>query len=73
MYRVVHQVAYYRVSHALVDLGWVDLDLGSSPGWWAATVATYCPSRASQQNPVHEEMGRPVPFVDICHSTASFY
>ena len=26
-------------------LGWVDLDLGSSPGWWAATVATYCPSR----------------------------
>ena len=26
-------------------LGWVDFDLGSSPGWWAATVATYCPSR----------------------------
>ena len=26
-------------------VGWVDLDLGSSPGWWAATVATYCPSR----------------------------
>ena len=26
-------------------LGFVDLDLGSSPGWWAATVATYCPSR----------------------------
>ena len=26
-------------------LGWVDLDLGSSPAWWAATVATYCPSR----------------------------
>ena len=23
-------------------LGWVDLDLGSSPGWCAATVATYC-------------------------------
>ena len=22
----------------------VDLDLGSSPGWWAVTVATYCPS-----------------------------
>ena len=36
---------YYRASHVLVDLGWVDLDLGSSPGWWAATVATYCPSR----------------------------
>ena len=28
-----------------MDLGWVDLDLGSSLGWWAATVATYCPSR----------------------------
>ena len=26
-------------------LGWVDLDLGSSHGWWAATLATYCPSR----------------------------
>ena len=26
-------------------LGFDDLDLGSSPGWWAATVATYCPSR----------------------------
>ena len=25
--------------------GFVDLDLGSSPGWWAATLATYCPSR----------------------------
>ena len=25
--------------------GFVDLDLRSSPGWWAATVATYCPSR----------------------------
>ena len=27
------------------QLGWVDLDLGSSPRWWAAAVATYCPSR----------------------------
>ena len=26
-------------------LGRVDLDLGSCPGWWAATVATYCSSR----------------------------
>ena len=25
--------------------GFVDLDLGSSPSWWAATVVTYCPSR----------------------------
>ena len=33
----------YRVSHLVADLGWFDLDLGSSHGWWAATVATYCP------------------------------
>ena len=35
----------YRVGLVVWQLGWVDLDLGSSPGWWAATVATYCPSR----------------------------
>ena len=35
----------YRVDHHVSDLGWVDLDLGSSPGWWAAIVASYCPSR----------------------------
>ena len=23
----------------LANLGWVDFDLGCSPGWWAATVA----------------------------------
>ena len=23
-------------------------DLGNSPGWWAATIATYCQSRTSQ-------------------------
>ena len=36
---------YYRVAHHVSDLGWVDFDLGSSPGWWAAIVASYCPSR----------------------------
>ena len=35
----------YRVTLVVEYLGWVDLDLGSSPGWWAATVVTYCPSR----------------------------
>ena len=35
----------YRVTMVVAYLGWVDLHLGSSPGWWAATVATYCPSR----------------------------
>ena len=39
------ELPLYRASHVLQDLGWIDLDLGSSPGWWAATVATYCPSR----------------------------
>ena len=27
------------------SLGFEEENLGSSPGWWAATVATYCPSR----------------------------
>ena len=36
----------YRVTLVVEILGWVDLDLGSFPAWWAAvTVATYCPSR----------------------------
>ena len=39
------QVMIYRASHVLVDLGWVDLDLRSSPGWWASTIATDSPSR----------------------------
>ena len=24
----------YRVTHMVANLGWVELDLGSSPGWW---------------------------------------
>ena len=27
------------------SLGFEDEDLGSSPCWWAATLATYCPSK----------------------------
>ena len=30
------------------SLGFEDDDLGSSPSWWAATVATYCPSRPGE-------------------------
>ena len=30
------------------SLGFEDEDLGSSPGWWAAAVATYCPSRRGE-------------------------
>ena len=33
------------MTHLVANLGWVDLDLGSSPRLVAATVATYCPSR----------------------------
>ena len=28
-----------------LGLGYVDLDFGSFLGWWATTIATYCPSR----------------------------
>ena len=24
----------HRVTHLVANLGWVDLDAGSSPGWW---------------------------------------
>ena len=35
----------YRETLVVEYIGCVDLVLGSSPGWWADTVATYCPSR----------------------------
>ena len=35
----------YWVTLVVEHLGWVELDLGSSPGVWAAALATYCPSR----------------------------
>ena len=38
----------YRVRQVVVHLASVDKNLGSSPGWWAATVATYCPSRLGE-------------------------
>ena len=41
----VWRVYRARVTLVVEYLGWVDLDLGSSSDWWAATVATYCPSR----------------------------
>ena len=39
------RIKHYRVGLVVWQLGWVDLDLGSPPGWRAAIVATYCPSR----------------------------
>ena len=41
----------------VVHLDFVDSDLGSSPGWWAVTAVTYCPTggwnipNLSQPNP----------------------
>ena len=32
---------HYRVIQKITDFGWVDLDLGSSLGWWAATYYGY--------------------------------
>ena len=40
----------YRVIHSNIYMGWLDSDIGSSPGLWAATVATYCPSRQEQHS-----------------------
>ena len=40
-----HSISSPTLIQSGLRLGWVDLDLGSSPGWWAASVATYCPSR----------------------------
>ena len=47
----------YRVTMVVVHLGWVDSDLGSSPGRWAVTAAICCPTggwnilNLSQPNP----------------------
>ena len=39
----------HRVTLVIEYLGWVDLDLGSSPGWWAGTVATYSLGRQVEE------------------------
>ena len=46
----VFRLAEYWVGLVVWQLGWADLDLGSSPGWWAAAVATYCPSRPGEHS-----------------------
>ena len=59
-YKVPHMLAWcciYRVTMVVVHLGWVDSDLGSSPGRWAVTAAICCPTggwnilNLSQPNP----------------------
>ena len=50
-------ISQYRVAMVVVHLGWVDSDLGSSPGRWAVTAAICFPTRGwnilnlSQPNP----------------------
>ena len=39
---------YIQSGAAGHSLGFEDEDLGSSPGWWAASVAIYCPSRPGE-------------------------
>ena len=43
--RKISEIQRYAPIHSQ---GFKDEDLGSSPGWWAASVGTYCPSRPSQ-------------------------
>ena len=38
----------YSVALVVEYLGWVDLDLGSSLGWWASILATYYTSRMEE-------------------------
>ena len=38
----------YRVSHLIIHRGFSAWFLGSSPGLWATTAASYCPSRAGE-------------------------
>ena len=49
-------------------LGWVDLHLGSSPGWWADTEATYCPSRMVEHPKSKSTQPSPSPDAPDCRS-----
>ena len=63
-------------SHVLVDLGRVDLDMGSSPCWWAATLATYCPSKVVEHpskstKPSLRGHGTPCTVTELQHYVAN--
>ena len=53
-----------------LGLGWVDLDLGSSPGWWAASVATYCPNRMVEHPKSNSTQPSPKPDAPDCTAWA---
>ena len=45
IFRVNLKAVHIQSGAAYRSLGFEDENLGSSPGWWAATVAAYCRSR----------------------------
>ena len=52
-------------------LGFEDDDLGSSPGWWAATVATYCPSRLDRGSSPNSWLQVILRFINVSDPTKS--
>ena len=52
-------------------LGFVDENLGSYPAWWAATVATFCPSRLGELPRFlsSKPSDRPPRSVEVCPDT----
>ena len=44
-YGPISEHHYYRATHLLADLGWVDFDLGCSTGHWAVLQLWCCPSK----------------------------
>ena len=68
-------ISSYRVTMLVADRGRDDLDLGSSSGWLAVTLATYCLIR-TVEHPIYEStqprfatntQGNPAfPFIHLC-------
>ena len=52
--------------------GFVDLDLGSSPGWWATTVATCCPFRMVEHPKSNSTQPSRLPDAPDCSSRSPF-
>ena len=73
--RWMKSLILYRVTLVVEYLGWVDLDFGSSPGWWAANVATYGPSRVVEDAKSkstqlrYSTISHPVPFCSALSRT----
>ena len=65
------------MSHLVANLGWVELNLGSSLGWlaiqWVATAQArwWNIPNPYQQNPVCDQMGHPVWQMGVLRETAT--